>query len=139
MASTDVEAAETIERRESGTGLDRNVAGALSYLLGIITGAIMFVVEKDDEYVRWHAAQSIGVSVVLFGVSIVVGFVSTLMFGLFFFSPTLGAVVGLLFTLVWGVFGLALFGMWLYLMWTAYQGKRVRVPLAARIADALVD
>ena len=43
----------------SSTGLQPNVAGALSYLLGIITGVLFLVIEKENRFVRFHAAQSI--------------------------------------------------------------------------------
>ena len=40
------------------TGLPKEVAGALSYVLGPITGIAFLVLEKD-EFVRYHAMQSI--------------------------------------------------------------------------------
>ena len=51
--------------KKSATGLDKNTAGALSYVLGPITGVIFLVLEKDS-YVRFHAMQSIVVFVTLF-------------------------------------------------------------------------
>ena len=45
-----------------GTGLAPNVAGALSYVLGLVTG-ILFVLLERDRFVRFHAFQSILVSV----------------------------------------------------------------------------
>ena len=51
--------------KKSATGLDKNTAGALSYVLGPITGVIFLVLEKDP-YVRFHAMQSIVVFIALF-------------------------------------------------------------------------
>ena len=45
---------------KSGTGLSKNTAAALSYILGPITGIFFLLMEKD-EYVRFHAAQSTAV------------------------------------------------------------------------------
>ena len=48
-----------------GTGLPKNTAAALSYVLGPITGVLFYVLEKDP-FVRFHAMQSIVVFVLLF-------------------------------------------------------------------------
>ncbi|MBW2281571.1 MAG: hypothetical protein JRG82_12585, partial [Deltaproteobacteria bacterium] len=42
----------------SSTGLDPRLAAALSYLFGFVTGIIFLVVERDSQYVRFHAMQS---------------------------------------------------------------------------------
>ncbi len=46
----------------SSTGLAPNVAAALSYILGPITGVLFLVLEKENRFVRFHAAQSITVA-----------------------------------------------------------------------------
>src|ERR1700761_9654652 len=45
----------------ANTGLTPNVAGALAYLVGAITGILFLVVDpfKQDRFVRFHAFQSI--------------------------------------------------------------------------------
>ena len=40
-------------------GLDANLAAALSYLLGFVSGIIVLVLEKDNRFVRFHALQSV--------------------------------------------------------------------------------
>ena len=42
----------------SSTGLKREAAAAMSYVLGPLTGIIFIILEKDD-FVRFHAMQSI--------------------------------------------------------------------------------
>ena len=71
-----------------GTGLSSNVAGALCYLLGLVTGIVFLMIEKEDRFVRFHAMQSIVLSVAVFVVSLVLGFI-----------PILGWIVGLLINL----------------------------------------
>ena len=44
---------------QTSTGLDPKLAGLLCYILGIITGLIFFLIEKSNDVVRFHAAQSI--------------------------------------------------------------------------------
>ena len=40
-------------------GLDENVAGALTYALGWITGAAFLLFEPANNFVRFHARQSL--------------------------------------------------------------------------------
>lgn len=49
---------------ETSIGLEENIAGVLTYLLGFITGIIFLLIEKENKSVRFNAAQSI----VVFGV-----------------------------------------------------------------------
>jgi len=124
----------------SETGLDENVAGALSYLLGFITGAIFLLVESENRFVRFHAAQSIVVFGGLAVVSIVLSILSTILTGVILTGAAFGlfGLVSLLLSLFWMVVSLASLGLWLFLMFQAYQGKTTRIPIAAGIADGLV-
>jgi len=40
---------------KSQSGLEPNVAAALSYVLGAISGIIFLLIEKEDKFVRFHA------------------------------------------------------------------------------------
>jgi uncharacterized membrane protein len=44
---------------KSRTGLESNFAAALAYALGPIGGIVFLLIEKDDDFVRFHALQSI--------------------------------------------------------------------------------
>ena len=56
---------------DSSTGLDSNIAGALCYLAGFVTGVVFLVIEKRDREVRFHAFQSAATFGTLFVLSIV--------------------------------------------------------------------
>ncbi|WP_458207563.1 DUF4870 domain-containing protein [Haladaptatus sp. NG-SE-30] len=119
---------------ETGTGLDENLAGALAYLLGPLSGLLFFVIESENEFVRFHAAQSI-----VFGVGM---FAVYMLMGIFQFAllliPRIGGLFSLLFTLVYFVVGFFTFMAWLFLMYKAYSEEKYELPvfgnLAARIA-----
>jgi uncharacterized membrane protein len=115
----------------TSTGVEPNVAAALSYILGLITGIIFLVLEKENRFVRFHAAQSIAVSVIIIAVSIAVSLVS----GILAFIPVLGWVVVLLLTM-----GLSIgtFILWVLLMWRAYQGEEWELPIAGDFARKMV-
>lgn len=100
-------------------GLDQNVAGALTYLLGWITGIAFLLLEPANKFVRFHALQSVLVFGTLSIAWIVV--MSTI--------PILGLVIGLVI-IPWGSVVL-----WLLLMYKAYRGERFKLPIAGEIAD----
>lgn len=134
---------ETTATERRGSGLDENVAGALSYLLGFITGIVFYFVDSDREFVRFHAAQSIVFSAAVFVASIVLSILGALVPLLFLGDAfvtggIVASLVGLLFGLVSLVLSLGVFALWVFLMVRAYQGKRTRIPVVAGIADRLV-
>jgi uncharacterized membrane protein len=114
----------------TSTGVEPNVAAALSYILGLITGIVFLVLEKDNRYVRFHAAQSIVVSVFIVIASIGVSMVS----GVLALIPIIGWAVVLLLTM-----GLAVgtFVLWLLLMWRAFNGEEWELPVAGEMARRL--
>lgn len=125
----------------TSTGTDENVLGALSYVLGFVTGLIVYLVEKDNEFARFHAAQSMVVSGGLFLLSIATSVLGTIVSTFLFTSSSaffVGSLVSLAIGLLWLVVGIGSFALWVYLIVRAYQGKTPRVPIAAGIADGLV-
>lgn len=125
----------TIAQTESSTGLSSNVGGALSYLLGPITGILMYLIETKDEFVRFHAVQS----TILFGGLFVVWITLSILVGVLGFIPIAGAVVALLLALV-GILGslLALVA-WLFLMYKAFTGEMYAFPVVGGYARDFVS
>lgn len=124
----------------TGTGLDSNVAGALAYLFGALTGIIFYVLEPEDEFVRFHAAQSIALSVTFFVLAIATTIVTTVLSVLGGTGTTAGlafGLVSLVIGLLWLAVALGAFALWLFLMLRAYQGKRTRIPVVAGVADRI--
>ena len=113
------------------TGLAPHVAGALAYILGPITGVLFLVIEKENRFVRFHAAQSITVGIVTIALYIALSLLGTVLA----FIPVLGWIVALLLTLV---IGFGTFVLWLLLMWRAFQGKEWEVPIAGGFARRIV-
>ena len=101
---------------KTSTGLQPNVAGLLAYALGLVTGVIFLLLEKDNKFVKFHAVQSIVFSVTLALLSLVAGFTPLV-------APLALAIVQLA-----GVIG------WVVLMVQAFQGKWYRLPVLGDIA-----
>ncbi|MGD0842669.1 MAG: zinc-ribbon domain-containing protein [Candidatus Acidiferrales bacterium] len=126
-----------------GTGLEENVAGALCYVLGWVTGIIFLIIDKRPS-VRFNAAQSIVVFGALQILSILIGIVTggSMFFGGFGgwgWGPEFGfrAMLAMLGGLVNLLIGLLGFILWILLILKAYQRQPFRVPIAAGIADSL--
>ena len=100
-----------------GTGLKKNTAGALAYVLGPITGVIFLILEKDP-FVRFHAMQSIVVFVTLFVLQWVLG---------------LTIVLLILVPLV----GILAFVLWLMCIYKAWMGEEWEVPVLGKFARQL--
>jgi uncharacterized membrane protein len=106
-----------------------NVIAALTYLLGLVTGIIFLYLEpyNQDEFIRFHARQSIGFSVAWFAIAVVFGvFIAVLPHGL-------GALLNFILTLI----DIALAIFWVVLMYKAYSGERYRIPELADIVDSV--
>ena len=110
--------------RATSTGLAPNVAGALAYLLGPITGVLFLVLEKRSPFVRFHAAQSIGISVAWVILSVVVATVG----GVLVAVPLVGWIFSLIFFALSAVISLAGLALWLLLMYQAFQGREWEFP-----------
>ena len=99
-------------------GLDENVAGALAYSLGWITGAAFLLFEPSNRFVRFHAWQSL----ILFG------------------GLSIAWVVALSFLVIGGLFAFIVILplsviLWLLLMFKAYQGELFKLPVVGPMAE----
>lgn len=103
---------------KTSSGLDQNVAGALAYALGWITGVMFLLTEPANKFVRFHAMQSL----IVFGGLSLAWFVSLSI-------PLLGWFIALVVILPLSAV------LWLLLMFRAYQGERYKLPFAGEIAD----
>ena len=117
---------------QSSTGLDPKLAGLLCYILGIITGLIFFLIEKSNDVVRFHAAQSI-----LFSGSMIVLWIiiTILQFVILSISLSLGSIFSLLTMLL----GLAVFVLWVVLLIKGYSGQKWKLPVIGDIAERMAS
>jgi uncharacterized membrane protein len=115
---------------QSSTGLDPKLAGLLCYILGIITGLIFFLIEKSNNVVRFHAAQSI-----LFSGSMIVLWIilTILQFVILSISLSLGSIFSLLTMLL----GLAVFVLWVVLLIKGYSGQKWKLPVIGDMAERM--
>ena len=105
-------------------GLEPNIAAVLCYLIMIppITPLIVLLIEKENKFVRYHAVQSL-----IFGLMSLVS-----IFGLEMLAQGAGQVARPLEIMVNALLMLAgcgIFVVWLALLFTAYQGRSLKIPI----------
>ncbi len=118
---------------QPSAGLQQNVAAALCYLVGVLSGIVFLVLQpyNKDRLIRFHAFQSIflWVAVIVLGIglsilSIILGFI-----------PMIGWIAGILMMLLSLVLWFGVFFVWLYLMYKAYNNERVVLPVIGPLAE----
>jgi uncharacterized membrane protein len=102
---------------KSTTGLDQNLAAALAYLGGAVTGVLFLVIEKDSRFVRFHAMQSTITFLAILVLHIV--FIGTPIIGWLLYIPFLVCILVL----------------WLFLMFKALNGQLYKVPYIGDLAE----
>jgi uncharacterized membrane protein len=109
-------------------GMEDNVAGAVCYLLGFVTGVLFLVLEPYSKrpFVRFHAFQSILLCAAWIALSIAlsIGFaIVGAVLHVWFMVMSLRALVGLLGFLIW-----------LFCIYKAYNREWYQLPLVGPIA-----
>lgn len=101
----------------TSTGLKENVASALCYVLGWVTGIIFLIIEPNNKTIKFHALQSI----IFFGaftvVNIILGWI-----------PILGWILA-------AILGVVAFIFWIIFIVNAAQGKMYKAPVAGKYAE----
>jgi len=98
-----------------------NVAAGVSYILFWITGLIIFLMEKNNRFVRFNAMQAIILGAIAVVNSVVIGNI-----------PFLGYT---LYPLIW----LAIVVIWIICMVNAFQGKTFKIPVIGDYAEKFAN
>ena len=99
--------------QETSTGLKPNIAALLAYLFTWVSGLIFILLEKKNNFVRFHAMQSIIFWVACIIYSCIV-----------FWIPFVGWILALLPLVVW-----------IILMVKAFNGEKFKLPLIGNWAE----
>lgn len=97
-------------------GMDANLAAALSYVFGWVSGLIFFLLEKENKFLRFHAMQSI-----LFAAA---GTIIMIVFGITIVGAFLIPIIGLIF-----------FVVWIVLIVKSFSGEQFRLPVIGDMAE----
>ena len=97
--------------------------GMICYAGFFISGLIIFILEKENRRIRFHAMQS---GMVFGGIFVLI--LATQFFPFFWLLGTLFTFTG--------------FALWIMLMWKAFQGEMYKVPYIGDLAEqqiAIID
>ncbi|MBM3702389.1 MAG: DUF4870 domain-containing protein [Actinobacteria bacterium] len=111
--------------KKSSTGLDPKVANLLAYLFGWLGGLIIWLLEKENRFVKWNALQALILGIVEVVCILVISFILGLIpyIGWFFFSWLGWVLAGVcwIFAIIAIVMG--------------FQSKTFRIPGLAGLTD----
>ncbi len=102
-------------------GLEENIEGVLCYSLGLITGILFLLAEKQNQFVRFHAIQSTSVFLPLFLIQVLT-FISFT-----FVSLILSPIIVFLEAV-----------LWIFLMNKAYKGEKYKLPVFGDFSEKLL-
>lgn len=102
---------------KSSTGLNENLAALIAILFAPITSIIFFLLEKDSEFVKFHALQSGIAGVAIIILQFILGLI-----------PIIGWIVGFLL-------GIATFVFWIILLIKSYGGEFYKLPIIGQITE----
>jgi len=104
-------------KTKTSLGIEQNIEALLCYVLGWVTGIIFLALERENKFVRFHAAQSLAAFLPLFVAAIILGVIP-------FIGPLLSLIISILALL-----------LWLFLMFKAFKGEKYKLPIAGDFAE----
>lgn len=111
--------------KKSSTGMEPKIAVLLAYLFSWLGGLIIWLIEKENRFVKWNALQALILGIVGFGsyivLSLVLGWIPFI--GWFLFS-WLGYVIWLV-TWIFGIVALIM----------GFQGNTYKIPWISKLTD----
>lgn len=114
----------------AAAGMTENMASALCYALGLVTGIIFLVLTpySQNRNVKFHAFQSIFMHLALIVAYIAFTVLSIALHAI----PVLGALIGILASLA---LGLGSFLLWLFMLFKTYNGEKIVLPVIGELAQ----
>jgi uncharacterized membrane protein len=114
----------------AAAGMTDNMAGALCYLFGFITGILFLVLApyNQNRNIKFHAFQSIFLNIAWIVTWIVATIISIALNAI----PVLGAIISIL---LHAAIGIGFFIVWLYMMFKTYNGEKIVLPVIGPMAE----
>lgn len=102
-----------------------------SYLGFCFTGIAFFILKGKRQFVRFHAAQS----VFLFGPAFAGMLILNILNGMLGWLPLIGGLFSFVFGTLTFIIAVPTVVLWLYLMFNAYRGATVKLPIVGDYAE----
>ena len=108
-------------------GMSERLERVLAYPLGWVTGLILFVLERKNQNVQWHAKQSIAVFGPLSVIYFLVGLLGAILGKIIFIGGVLSLVLGFLSSIIFWI--MVVLAIWLMVM--AWFRPNYRLPFVS--------
>ncbi len=102
---------------KTSLGVEENLEGLLAYVAWWLTGIILLLLERESDFVRFHAMQS---TITFLGITVLAWILAVIPF------------IGLLLSHLLWLLGVIL---WIVGMVKAYQGERYKFPFIGDLAE----
>ncbi|MFN3478386.1 MAG: DUF4870 domain-containing protein [bacterium] len=114
-------------------GISENILAAIGYIIPIVA-LIAFFVETENNFVRFHALQSILFSLII---SVLITIFSSLLcfVGMI---PQVGGTLSCLCTIPIFIIGLAIIPFIFFLAWKSYNHEYYKIPLLGEHVERIV-
>ena len=112
-------------------GLEQNIAAALSYIFGPISGLAVLIMERENKFVRFHAMQA----TLWFSLLLIVGWVLAIIVDI----PVLGVVLGIILNPLLAIGSIIWFVSLAFLMFKAFSNDTFKIPIIGEIVWSQVS
>jgi uncharacterized membrane protein len=114
---------------ENETSVDNdNLMAAVAYVLGLVSGLVIYLIEKDkpekSKFVMFHAMQSIILSIAFIAFSIILSVIAIV--------PIIGWIIAIIAGMIVPLIAVVL---WVLLIYKAYSGEEYHLPVIGEMAE----
>jgi uncharacterized membrane protein len=118
----------------TSTGLPSNIAAALASI-PLVGGIVFYVLEKQDNFVRFYAMQSI----IFGGMWILFSIVHSIAHAILTPIPAIGLIFTVILGIAWALISLAFLVVFIITIVKAFSGVRWEIPYIGPMARKQVD
>ena len=115
--------------KKSSTGMEPKVAVLLAYLFSWLGGLIIWLMEKENKFVKWNALQALILGICEFIIMIIFLWILSPIFAWIFWP------VSVIFSVIGWLCSVALFVVAIICIVMGFQGKTFRIPGVSSLTD----
>jgi len=113
--------------KKSSTGLDPKIANLLAYLFSWLGGLIIWLMEKENRFIKWNALQALILGVI--------EMISLILFVWILGIPLSIFGVGIVFIVIGWIIIIAGYVFAIICIVQGFQGKTYRIPGVSKLTD----
>ena len=115
--------------KKSSTGMEPKIAVLIAYLFSWLGGLIIWLMEKENKFVKWNALQALILGICEFIIMIIFLWILSPIFAWIFWP------VSVIFSVIGWLCSVALFVVAIICIVMGFQGKTFRIPVVSSLTD----